>query len=478
MAPLKKIKVSQLPAVSPIESTDKFYIAAKEGNTSYNDRSITLDALGFAVNASGSITITPDSASHAETASYIEGSNVDGPVDIVTLTTNQVAFGGSDNNMTSHTAFQATQSSATEVDVSITGNLDIVGTITATEFIVDVVSSSILFESGSSKFGNTLDDKHQFTGSVCITGSSFTYNGAQVITTDTTASVTYDTQLTGNLEMPSDVGGIPAGTIVDDLKGDTFISLFDDLLFPTVNPTFVAPSNGFSDDASSLIEISSSINIGFTATFNRGQILLNAVFQDFRSGLPNTYTYTGTGLPASVSSTSLTDVQNVNGYYVLQGNQSWTNTVSYDAGPQPLDNKGNNFGSPLPAGTTSAQNVSIEGVYPLFGTTSDITTLTKQSLVSMISANNISFSLVPETGGDKQKIDIPDAWTASRPLVGIQTFNTVSSQWEYQGGNAASSLTFWTTSATTQTIQTNVINYTRYTYNGVDRGAIQLRLVF
>jgi hypothetical protein len=53
----------------------------------------------------------------------------------------------------------------------ISGNLDIVGTITAKQF--NVITSSVLYESGSTKFGDTSDDTHQFTGSV-ISSVGFT----------------------------------------------------------------------------------------------------------------------------------------------------------------------------------------------------------------------------------------------------------------------------------------------------------------
>jgi len=291
-------------------------------------------------------------------------------------------------------------------------------------------------------------------------------------------SGTYDTSLDPSLAMPTSVGGIPAGTKVSDLSGDTFIQLFDNLLFPTVNPTFVAPNNAFADNQGPYEEIGDSINITFTASFSRGQILLSGSFQDYRSGLPNTYNYTGSGLPATVSSVNLSDIRSVTGYIVLPGIQSWTNTVSYDAGVQPYDSKGNPYNSPLAAGTTTAKSVSLEGVYPLFGTTVNISTLTKQTLVSMISGNNIQFNMVPESLGEKQKFEIPDMWLISRPLLGIQTYNAFTMNWEYEGGNAAQSLLRWTTSSVQETIQGNSINYARYTYNSTDRSSIQIRLIF
>lgn len=55
--------------------------------------------------------------------------------------------------------------------LGITSDLTVLGTINARQFNISVISSSVLFESGSSKFGNTSDDIHSFTGSVEVTGS-------------------------------------------------------------------------------------------------------------------------------------------------------------------------------------------------------------------------------------------------------------------------------------------------------------------
>jgi hypothetical protein len=53
----------------------------------------------------------------------------------------------------------------------VTSDLTILGAVNARQFNISVISSSVLFESGSSRFGNTSDDTHSFTGSVQITGS-------------------------------------------------------------------------------------------------------------------------------------------------------------------------------------------------------------------------------------------------------------------------------------------------------------------
>ena len=49
--------------------------------------------------------------------------------------------------------------------VMVTGSMYISGTIFAQEFHTNIVSSSIIYDSGSTKFGDSPDDIHQFTGS-------------------------------------------------------------------------------------------------------------------------------------------------------------------------------------------------------------------------------------------------------------------------------------------------------------------------
>ena len=61
----------------------------------------------------------------------------------------------------------------------ITNNLTVNGTLTAEEYHISLVSSSVLYESGSTKFGDSSDDTHEFTGSLNISGSIF-LNGTTV----------------------------------------------------------------------------------------------------------------------------------------------------------------------------------------------------------------------------------------------------------------------------------------------------------
>ena len=65
------------------------------------------------------------------------------------------------------------------------------------------------------------------------TGLKYTALSAQTI---------YNTTIDVNLVTPITVGGIPAGTSAGSLTGKSFVDLFDDLLFPTVQPTYTIPT--------------------------------------------------------------------------------------------------------------------------------------------------------------------------------------------------------------------------------------------
>jgi hypothetical protein len=301
-----------------------------------------------------------------------------------------------------------------------------------------------------------------------------------------TTHVYYETFLDPSLTMPATVGGIPAGTSVFDLRGDTVTSILNDLLFPTAYPTLTAPSGSFTitptSGSATLQEVSANISINSSASFSRGSISPQySAASPYRSGPANNYNYSGIGL-IDVSFTGSPDTQTITNYSVTLGNQAgWLSDIQYDAGVQPKDSKGNNYNSPLSAGTTSTLSRTFEGVFPIFASTVTIGVLTKQTLVSMLTGNSLTYTMVAESGGNKQQFEIPTAWTGAptnRPLVGVQQYNTVSAQWEYPGGSAATSLLLWTTSAVTETIQTNTVNYTRYTYNGTDRSSVQIRLMF
>ena len=89
-------------------------------------------------------------------------------------------------------------------------------------------------------------------------GSSYKANIGQVLA--------YNTQLDPTLSMPITVGGIPAGTTVNDISGETFIDLFNELLFPTVQPTYTIPTISIGGVSNTTAEVGSTITLSLTAS--------------------------------------------------------------------------------------------------------------------------------------------------------------------------------------------------------------------
>ena len=168
-------------------------------------------------------------------------------------------------------------------------------------------------------------------------------------------------------------GNSPFDTIIagTTFNNQTFTEMMNAMLYPTLDPTLTPPSNTMTISPNATYqEIGANITVALNATFNQG--LINPQYtatSNKRSGLPNTYNYTGAQVTSN-SSTSLSDSESTGAYIVLAGTNTWTGSVSYDAGVQPKDSVGGNFGSPLPAGTTTpAISKTITGVYPVFATT-------------------------------------------------------------------------------------------------------------
>jgi hypothetical protein len=79
--------------------------------------------------------------------------------------------------------------------LNVSGSITTTGTITAQTLVVQTVTSSVSFITGSTRFGSLLANTHQFTGSVSITGS-LTTNGNS--TTNGTSTLVGDVVFASN----------------------------------------------------------------------------------------------------------------------------------------------------------------------------------------------------------------------------------------------------------------------------------------
>lgn len=172
------------------------------------------------------------------------------------------------------------------------------------------------------------------------------------------------------------------GKRLSELEGKSFSDIFDMLFFTAVYPTFVAPSvtigstwgtNNSVEEVGTLAPAKST----FSRIFNRGAINIVidgvTVKQADRAGQETSTTYTCNGSTTFPST-------------LAWGAHTYRVVVNYAIGAQPIDSKGNPYGSPLPAGSVSADFVVYGGRPCYLGGTKvygkgDIISVNKSSIV-------------------------------------------------------------------------------------------------
>ena len=102
---------------------------------------------------------------------FFYSSSVNGHVaSLYTYTTG--SFTGYSHSIAISTGSTLTLYSESGSTGTVAGNLTVTGTMTAQEFNTEITSASIVYTSGSTKFGDSQDDNHAFTGSFELSGSS------------------------------------------------------------------------------------------------------------------------------------------------------------------------------------------------------------------------------------------------------------------------------------------------------------------
>ena len=116
--------------------------------------------------------------------------------------------------------------------------------------------------------------------------------------------------------------------------------------------------------------------------------------------------------------------------------------------------------------TIESPEKTVGFVYPCYATTSVISTISKQALIT--SSSDLIVHVVAEGGTDKQIIDIPVSWDA---ITVIKQLNTLSGEYD------TISMSEFTQSNVTHVIQTNTINYIRFTNNTTTTGLRSLKFI-
>jgi Flp pilus assembly protein TadG len=88
-------------------------------------------------------------------------------------TTNQITIENFSKFVTQYSAHTGSAGNIFTGPQTINNNVTINGTLRVTEVVAQYETASILFSTGSTKLGDQITDKHEFTGSTNITGSIY-----------------------------------------------------------------------------------------------------------------------------------------------------------------------------------------------------------------------------------------------------------------------------------------------------------------
>lgn len=257
--------------------------------------------------------------------------------------------------------------------------------------------------------------------------------------------VTYNSELDSTVATVNALGGIPAGTTVAQLDGKSISEVLDTLIFPTIQPTVIAPSASISlkSGVSDIKEVGATgySESDFNTSFNQGTIKIGSSTQAARAGAKTSdVLYAGSeanGIPATIS----------------EGTTNFYYKVYYEAGPTPLDSKGNPATSytALPAGSVVSSAKATYGVYPFYANVEN------EEVSKLTLTKNTTFTTtLASEGPNKHVFKMPHTITK------IEVLNTLSNQYEVYG------LENFT--KTTETIQVQGVDKTYNVYTRNDAG--------
>lgn len=181
------------------------------------------------------------------------------------------------------------------------------------------------------------------------------------------SDISYTTDLPDSLVVPQTIGGINKGTKVSDLEGSTISQMFDNLLFPEVQPTIQAPSaaiyfkNTFSSNGVYEVGTTAPIAANFNTSFNRGTCTVVGQTDKNRAGnldSDNSFIYYGENTSAKALPAKVT-----------LGTMQYNYHAAYAQGDTLVTSKGGKASvtpNPLPAGSVNSSNLTIFGTYPYY----------------------------------------------------------------------------------------------------------------
>jgi hypothetical protein len=190
---------------------------------------------------------------------------------------------------------------------TITNNLTVLGTVNARQFNISVISSSVLFQSGSTKFGDTSDDTHQFTGSVSISGSLIASIAA------TNGVVSGSSQVIGILSSLNTFSG-STNTRLTALEVETSnLELFSGSQL-TKNTALATLTGSLISSASTALTTNNSQGVSITNlnTFSGSQLTKNSTLATYTASVDSRLTQLSTASGSALTRLTALEVETLN----------------------------------------------------------------------------------------------------------------------------------------------------------------------
>ncbi len=264
-------------------------------------------------------------------------------------------------------SYATTGSNQFKNDQVITGSLTVTGFIDAQELRTTYISSSILYRSGSTKFGDELSDTHAFTGSLLVSGT-ISIPGSNLVS-GSSQILNGSGVFSGSAQLPSGIvsssaqtiANLPSGTVSGSVQVDVMSTTNIARLATTGSNTFTgiqsigtseSPTSGgnllrvFGSGSATNMQVFTTTNHAtfFEANTNSGSIvarlqsqtapfvgtLTNNTF-DIVAGGNVIIRTTGSGLVGINKSTTPNATLDVNGNTIVSGSLTTTGNISINS---------------------------------------------------------------------------------------------------------------------------------------------------
>ena len=321
-----------------------------------------------------------------------------------------------------------------------------------------------------------------FTGGTSSAGSGGTTAlTATLIVSGQTTGTTIDLEdvftFTNQSTTKRQVGGIPSGSLLFQ-SGKTIHQILQEIFYPVDSPSIddiqatlnrnVSAGGGFSASQYQIVGTTGDITLTSLYTSGTSQVGANASTLR-KTGSVSAFTWSGPLIPGGeftqISSNNSDAYSLPSTYTVIEGENIWTGSISYNIGQQPVDDSFQPYNDAdttqfTQAGTKPTNSVTIEGVYPISATTTaGLVDYVQQPLISMVNNSDISIILPNETDANyKQRFILPQQLHES--LTSFKLLNTTTGIYDIVPITDFANITFYGT----LTINGNPVDYHKYQY--------------